>query len=38
MEVCGLIVNTAELAQFAKGCGISDYIISRAALDNMGND
>ena len=38
MEVCGLIVNTAELAQFAKSCGISDYIISRAALDNMGND
>ena len=38
MEVCGLIVNTAELAQFAKGCGISDYIISTAALDNMGND
>ena len=38
MEVCGLIVNTAELAQFAKGCEISDYIISRAALDNMGND
>ena len=38
MEVCGLIVNTAELAQFAKGCGISDHIISRAALDNMGND
>ena len=38
MEVCSLIVNTAELAQFAKGCGISDYIISRAALDNMGND
>ena len=38
MEVCGLIVNTAELAQFAKGCGIGDYIISRAALDNMGND
>ena len=25
MEVCSLIVNTAELAQFAKGCGISDY-------------
>ena len=38
MEVCSLIVNTAELAHFAKGCGISDYIISRAALDNMGND
>ena len=38
MEVCGLIVNTAELAQFAKGCGISDYIISRTALDNMGNN
>ena len=38
MEVCSLIVNTAELAQFAKGCGISDYIISRGALDNMGND
>ena len=38
MEVCDLIVNTAELAQFAKGCGISDYIISRAALDNMGNN
>ena len=37
MEVCSLIVNTAELAQFAKGCGISDYTISRAALDNMGN-
>ena len=38
MEVCNLIVNTAELAQFAKGCGISDYTISRAAMDNMGND
>ena len=38
MEVCGLIVNSAELAQFAKGCGISDYIISRAALDNMVNN
>ena len=38
MEVCSLIVNTAELAQFAKGCEISDYIISRAALDNMEND
>ena len=38
MEVCSLIVNTAELAQFAKGCGISDYTISRAALDNLGND
>ena len=24
MEVCSLIVNIAELAQFAKGCGISD--------------
>ena len=38
MEVCSLIVNTAELAQFAKGCGISDYTISRAAMDNLGND
>ena len=31
-------MNTAELAQFAKGCGISDYTISRAAMDNLGND
>ena len=38
MEVCSLIVNTAELAQFAKGCGISDYTVSRAAVDNLGND
>ena len=38
MEVCSLIVNTTELAQFAKGCGISDYTISRAAMDNLGND
>ena len=38
MEVCSLIVNTAELAQFAKGCGISDYIVNRATLDNLGND
>ena len=38
MEVCSLIVNMAELAQFAKGCGISDYTISRAAMDNLGND
>ena len=38
MEVCSLIVNTAELAQFAKGCGISDYTISRAAMDNLGSD
>ena len=38
MEVYSLIVNTAELAQFAKGCGISDYTISRAAMDNLGND
>ena len=38
MEVCSLIVNTAELAQFAKGCGISDYTISRAAMENLGND
>ena len=38
MEVCSLIVNTAELAQFAKGCGISDYTISRVAMDNLGND
>ena len=38
MEVCNLIVNTAELAQFAKGCGISDYTISRVSLDNLGND
>ena len=38
MEVCSLIVNTSELAQFAKGCGISDYTISRAAMDNLGND
>ena len=38
MEICSLIVNTAELAQFAKGCGISDYTISRAAMDNFGND
>ena len=38
MEVCSLNVNTAELAQFAKGCGISDYTISRAAMDNLGND
>ena len=38
VEVCNLIVNTAELVQFAKGCGISDYAISRAAMDNLGND
>ena len=38
MEVCSLIVNTAELAQFAKGCGIRDYTISRAVMDNLGND
>ena len=38
MEVCGLIVNTAELAQFTKGCGISNHIISRATMDNLGND
>ena len=38
MEVCSLIVNTAELAQFTKGYGISDYIVSRAAMDNLGND
>ena len=38
MEVCSLIVNTAELAQFAKGCGISDYIVSRAAMNSLGND
>ena len=38
MEVCSLIVNTAALTQFAKGCGISDYTISRAAMDNLGND
>ena len=38
MEVCSLIVNTAELAQFAKGCEISDYTVSRAAMDNLGND
>ena len=38
MEVCSLIVNTAELTQFAKGCGISDYTVSRAAMDNLGND
>ena len=38
MEVCSLIVNTAELAKFAKGCGISDYTVSRAAMDNLGND
>ena len=38
MQVCSLIVNTAELAQFAKGCGISDYTISRAAMYNLGND
>ena len=31
-------MNTAELAQFAKGCGISDYTISRAAMENLGND
>ena len=31
-------MNTAELAQFAKGCGISDYTVSRAAMDNLGND
>ena len=36
MEVC--CVNTAELAQFAKGCGISDYTVSRAAMDNLSND
>ena len=38
MEVCSLIVNTAELAWFAKGCAISDYTVSRAAMDNLGND
>ena len=38
MEVCSLIVNTAELAQFANGCGINDYTISRAVMDNLGND
>ena len=38
MEVCSLIVNAAELAQFAKGCGISDYTISRAAMGNLGNN
>ena len=38
MEVCSLIVNITELDQFAKGCGISDYTISRAAIDNLGND
>ena len=38
MEVCSLIVNTAELAQFAKGCGISNYMVSRATMDNSGND
>ena len=38
MEVCSLIVNTAELSQFAKGCGISDYTVSRAAMDNLAND
>ena len=38
MGICSLIVNTAELAQFAKGCGISDYTVSRAAMDNLGND
>ena len=38
MEVCSLIVNTAELAQFAKGCGISDYTVGRPAMDNLGND
>ena len=38
MEICSLIINTAELAQFAKGCGISNYTISRAAMDNLGND
>ena len=38
MEVCSVIVNTAELAQFAKGCEISDYTISRVAMDNLGND
>ena len=38
MEVCSLIVNTAELAQFTKGCGVSDYTISRAAMDNLGKD
>ena len=26
MEVCSLIVNTAELTQFSKGCGISDNL------------
>ena len=38
MEVCSLIVNTAELAQFAKSCGINDYTISRATMANLGND
>ena len=38
LEVCSLIVNTAELAQFAKGFGISHYTVSRAAMDNLGND
>ena len=38
MEVCSLIVNTAELTQFAKGRGISDYTVSRAPMDNLGND
>ena len=37
-EVCSLIVNTAELTQFAKCCGISDYTISKAAMDNLDND
>ena len=38
MEVCSLIANTAELAQFAKGCGVRDYTVSRAAVDNLDND
>ena len=38
MEVYSLILNTAELAQFAKSCGISEYTASRAAMDNLGND
>ena len=37
MEVCSLIVNTVKLAQFAKGCGISEHTISRSAMD-LGND
>ena len=38
IEVCSLIVDTAELAQFAKCCEISNYTVSRAAMDNLGND